>query len=90
MLGLQTGNVCVLMKTPCGRDLFFPTAGGEDDGAGQGEYERQEGWCPVAALRQLHLVIGDPPFSFHSRAGRRMRMNYGYLSFPERGGIVIY
>ncbi|VAH82029.1 unnamed protein product [Triticum turgidum subsp. durum] len=59
-------------------------AGGEDDGAAQGERERQEGWRLVAALRQLHLVKGDLPFNFHSRAGKRMRMNCGYLSFLER------
>ena len=51
MPGLQTVNVCVLMKTPCGRDLFLLTTGGKDDGAVQGECERQEGWRPVAALR---------------------------------------
>ena len=51
MPGLQIVNVCVLMKTPCGCDLLFLTASGEDDGAVQGKCEHQEGWRPVAALR---------------------------------------
>ena len=41
----------MFMVTPCGRDFFTPDV--EDDGTVQGECQCQEGWRPVAALRQL-------------------------------------
>ena len=62
------------MLTPYGRDFFTP--GVEDDVRLQGECQRQEGWCPVAAQRQLLLENGGTPFSFHCRVGRRMRRNF--------------